>query len=331
MSRTELEPGLAAGFAELLLGHVGREFPYKLDHVLAGPDDVQRPSQLYPLFHGSYDWHSCVHSWWSLLTLLRLFPAMPGADRIGALADDSFTASKVAGECAYFQRPESRTFERPYGWAWLLQLHLESSRHSGRDWPETLEPLARIIAQRFADYLPILTYPVRSGAHFNTAFALVLTLEWAKRFDPSLAALIADRGRDWFLGDSDCQAWEPSGDDFLSPALCEAVLMAKILERPEFDGWMPAFLPRLASGEPPTLLTPARVSDRSDGKIAHLDGLNFSRAWCWRMLEPLLGRDEAAIARNSAERHVEVSLGHVADDYMGSHWLVSFVLLALLA
>jgi len=316
-----LNADTASKMTRIALGHVAREFPNKLDHVLLGEDDAKTPRELHPIFFGSFDWHSCVHGWWSLLTLRRLFPQIAEALEIEQLGDATFTSGKVATERAYLDRPFSAGFERPYGWAWLLQLHLEATRHSDRAWGAELEPLARAFAGRFDRYLQILTYPIRAGTHFNTAFALVLALDWAERFDPALAELIAARARHWFVGDRDCQAWEPSGDDFLSPALTEALLMSRILPDREFREWFAAFLPRIGQRQPATLFTPATISDRSDGKIAHLDGLNLSRAWCWRRLGyPQFG-----------ENHLEAALPHLSGDYMGEHWLQSFALLALLA
>ena len=325
-----LDADMAARFASIALGHVAREYPNKPEHALDSDADVLPPRILHPIFFGSFDWHSCVHGWWTLLTLRRLFPEMAEAAAVAELADDSFTGAKVAAELAYLDRPNRRTFERPYGWAWLLYLHLEASRHPER-WAAELEPLARAFADRLRDFLPVLTYPIRSGAHFNTAFALVLALDWAEEFDPDLAAAIRARARDWFGDDRDCPAWEPSGDDFVSPALTEALCMARSLPAADFERWFAAFLPRLAEREPATLFTPASVSDRSDGKIAHLDGLNLSRAWCWRRLAPLLPSETRSIAETSAELHLEAALPHVAGDYMGEHWLATFALLALLA
>ena len=316
-----LDRGIAARFATIALGHVTQEYPHKLDHVMAGDGDAQTPRALHPIFFGSFDWHSCVHGWWTLLTIRRLFPDIAEAPAIAKLADSTFTLDKIAAELAYLDRPSSRGFERPYGHAWLLALHLEASRHPDRRWAAELEPLARALADRLRDYLAILTYPIRTGTHFNTAFALILSLEWAEQHDAPLAALIRKRAAHWFANDRDCQAWEPGGDEFLSPALIEALCMARCLEPADFERWFAAFLPRLARHEPATLFTPAIVSDRSDGKIAHLDGLNLSRAWCWRSL----GFPQAAKA------HLESALPHVAGDYMGEHWLASFALLALLS
>ena len=327
----KLDADIAGRFARIALGHVAREYPHKLDHVLAGDEDALPPSALHPIFHGSFDWHSCVHGWWTLLTLRRLFPDLAEGPQIDALADDSFTDGKVADELTYLDRPFSAGFERPYGWAWLLYLHLEARRHRDCSWAGQLEPLARAFAGRFDIYLAKLTYPIRVGTHFNTAFALILALEWAEEFDPGLAAQIRERAISWFGGDRDCQAWEPGGDDFLSSALIEALSMSRVLSREGFDHWFAGFLPRLSEQEPATLFAPATVSDRTDGKIAHLDGLNLSRAWCWLGLAPALPDRMSVVANEAAEQHLAAALPYVAGDYAGEHWLASFALLALLA
>jgi hypothetical protein len=326
-----LDASLAAKFARIALGHVRRPYPYKMDHVLLGDEDARPPREFHPIFYGSYDWHSCVHGWWTLLTLRRLFPQNAESAAIAELADDSFTAEKVAIERTYLDRPASAGFERPYGWGWLLYLHLEASRHPDRGWAAELDPLARAFAERFKTYLAKLTYPIRVGTHFNTAFALILALEWAEAFDDMLADAICEWAVDRFGGDRDCQAWEPGGDEFLSPALIEALCMARVLPAEQFATWCNAFLPRIDDLQPATLFTPATVSDRSDGKIAHLDGLNLSRAWCWRSIGPLLPDREGAIAQGAAEEHLAAALPHVAGDYMGEHWLASFALLAMMA
>ena len=331
MSLFSLDSDTAARFARIALGHVRQEYPHKLDHVLGSDEDALTPHAIHPIFFGSFDWHSCVHGWWTLLTLRRLFPDTDEARAIGKLADQSFTSDKVEAERAYLDRPLSRGFERPYGWAWLLQLHLEATRNRDARWGKALQPLARAFADRLHAYLELLSYPIRVGTHFNSAFALVLSLEWAERFDEGLAAAIRERAQHWFANDRDCQAWEPGGDEFLSPALVEAQCMARVLTEPEFTGWFGGFLPRLDTGEPATLFVPATVSDRSDGKIAHLDGLNLSRAWCWRSLAALMPGDEAQLAYDAAEAHLEAAMPHVAGDYMGEHWLATFALLALLA
>jgi hypothetical protein len=324
-----LTPGTAARFAEIALGHVAREYPHKLDHVMDGPEDVLGPRALHPIFFGSFDWHSCVHGWWLLLGVRRRFPDLAVAGRIEALADEMLAPGMVAGELAYLDRAYSGGFERPYGWAWLLALHGEARRQPDKPWGEDLLPLAQAFARRFAAFLPKLTYPIRTGTHFNTAFALILALEWAEAEDEALAALIRERAFHWFAGDRGYHGWEPGGDEFLSGGLVEALLMRRVLGEGRFGAWFGAFLPDLAAGEPRSLFTPAFVSDRSDGKIAHLDGVNLSRAWCWRSLAGALEPELAGLVRRTADAHLDSSLPHVAGDYMGEHWLATFALLAL--
>jgi hypothetical protein len=323
----QLTPETAERFASLALGHVAREYPHKLDHVMEGPEDVLGPRDLHPIFYGSFDWHSCVHGYWLLLRTLRLYPDMSVSDRIRTLADEMFTPEMVAGELDYLDRAYSGGFERPYGWAWLLALHGEAQRYDAL-WAEALAPLAAAFAERFRAYLPKLTYPVRTGTHYNTAFAMTLALEWAATRDPLLAVTIRDRVLAYYLDDRDCPAWEPGGDDFLSSALIEALCVRRAV--PDlFGDWFMNFLPRLRERQPASLFTPAFVSDRSDGKIAHLDGVNLSRAWCWRGLADALPGELAALARETADVHLAASLPHVAGDYMGEHWLATFALLAL--
>lgn len=333
MDRPQLTADLAERFARIALGHVRREYPNNPDHALAGPEDARTPGALHPVFHGSYDWHSCVHSHWMLARLLRRFPGIPAAAAIRALFDAQFTADKVAGECAYLMRPTARGFKRPYGWAWLLKLAEELALQDEPHWSWTLAPLAEIFAQRFRDFLPIATYPVRVGTHFNTAFGLRMAADYADAAkDTALAALLRDTAQRWYGADADCPAWgEPSGDDFLSSALIEAECMRRLLPAEDFPSWLARFLPRIAEGEPAVLFQPAVVTDRSDGKIAHLDGLNLSRAWCWRAIAAALRPEDArrAVAEDAAAQHLAASLPHIADDYMGEHWLASFAVLAL--
>ena len=330
MPPATLTPDLAARFADIALGHVTREYPNKLDHVLDGPADARTPRDLHPIFYGSFDWHSCVHSYWMLATLLRRFPNGAAADRIAERFDAAFTSETVAGELAYLQRASSRGFERPYGWAWLLKLAAELRGLNGDRWANLLRPLADAFAVRFKAFLPKAEYPVRAGAHTNTAFALRLAFDYADLSgDDDLKGAIGGRARLWYGDDRAAPAWEPSGDDFLSPTLVEAQLMAAVLERDDFSAWFAAFLPDLAAGRPQTLFTPVRVSDRSDGKIAHLDGLNLSRAWAWRELVAHLEPQIAGVARAAAERHLDASLPHVTGDYMGEHWLATYAVLAL--
>jgi hypothetical protein len=335
MTTPRLTPEIGGAFARLALAHVGREYPNVLQHMLAGPDDVQSPRALHPIFFGSLDWHSCVHGWWLLARVRRRFPELPESSHIDALFDERLTSDNVAREREYVVHPMRGTFERPYGWAWLLMLSAELARHDsaeGHRWRATLAPLTAAFVQRFIDFLPRATYPVRAGTHFNTAFAVALALEYAEVADDhELADALRDAATRWYSADTNCQAWEPSGDDFLSPALIEVECMRRVLPASRFARWLDRFLPRLADREPVTLFVPATVSDRSDGKIAHLDGLNLSRAWCWRALAAALPADDARgpIAVEAAERHLAASLPHVTGDYMGEHWLATFGMLAL--
>jgi hypothetical protein len=324
-----LTPAVAARFAEIAIGHVRQEYPHKLDHVMDGPEDVAGPRELHPIFYGSFDWHSCVHGYWLLLRVRRLFPDLPVCARLEELADEMLTVGKVAGELDYLDRAYSGGFERPYGWAWLLALHREAALHDRLDWAQALQPLAMAFGERFMTFLPKLTYPIRTGTHFNTAFAMVLALDWAEEWHPPLAGLIRRRAAAYYGEDWNCPGWEPGGDDFLSSALVEALCMKRVLEPGPFRTWLDGFLPHLAAGEPRSLFTPAAVSDRSDGKIAHLDGFNLTRAWCWRGLADALDPALAERARTTAEAHLDASLPHVAGDYMGEHWLATFALLAL--
>ncbi|MEZ2353240.1 DUF2891 domain-containing protein [Caballeronia sp. RCC_10] len=332
---TALDAALASKFAQVALGHLTREYPNKLDHVLASAADAQSPRALHPIFYGSFDWHSCVHGYWLIARLYDRFPDLPEAARIRAVIDEHFTAANVAAEVAYLQRPASRGFERPYGWAWLLALagQLRSMKSDdGARWARTLQPLADAFVERFKDFLPKSTYPLRVGTHFNMAFALTLSLGYARiAGDADFARLLEATAMRWFANDVACQAWEPAGDEFLSPSLMEAVLMRHVLPAERFAGWFDAFLPNLDRREPATLFVPATVTDRSDGKLAHLDGLNLSRAWCQRTIARALPAGDARIAvlEAAAEAHLASGIAHVAGDYMGEHWLATFALLAL--
>jgi hypothetical protein len=330
----QLTPELMSRFATIALGHVTREYPNKLDHVLSGPDDLQSPSALHPIFYGSFDWHSCVHGYWLLSVILRRCPDLPVAREIEALFAAQLTENKVRGEIAYLARPGTGMFERPYGWAWLLKLAADLAQHrsaQGREWSANLAPLAQAFARRFSAFLPKATYPTRAGTHANSAFALRLALDYADMMDAPLAASLRAKAEGWYGEDRDCQAWEPGGEDFLSPALIEAECMRRVLTPDAFLSWLDRFLPRLARGEPASLFEPARVSDHTDGKIGHLDGLNLSRAWCWQGLAASLPASDprGIVAREAAAEHLAHGLPHISGDYLVEHWLASFALLAL--
>jgi hypothetical protein len=330
---TGLTDAAASQFARIALGHVEREYPNKLDHVLTGPQDARGPRALHPVFYGSFDWHSCVHAYWMLARLRRRFPSLPEAEAISALFDRKLTAPNIAVEVAYALRYPG--FERPYGWAWLLMLAAELGRDTtaeGRGWRACITPLAEAFADRFRTFLPKADYPIRVGTHTNSAFALALALDYARSCgDTALDEIIRRKARLWYESDANCQAWEPGGDEFLSPVLIEAECMRRVLPAADFVAWFGRFLPRLGAGKPVTLFSPAAVSDRSDGKIAHLDGLNLSRAWCWRLLAAALPTDDPRRGRAlaAANEHLAASLPAVAGEYMGEHWLASFAVLAI--
>lgn len=330
MPDTRMTHDIADRFAAVALAHTTREYPNKLDHVMTCDEDVRAPRDLHPIFYGSFDWHSCVHGYWMLARLVRAFPDMGQAAAVAARFAQAFTKENISGELAYLQQPAARGFERPYGWAWALMLAAELRR---TPYADLFHPVEENIVSRFIAFLPMLTYPVRTGVHTSTAFAMVLATEYAEvANNASLLTLLRERVRDWFGRDQSTSAWEPSGDDFLSPTLCEAEAMRRVLPKEEFVTWFDAFLPNLTAGKPETLFTPAMVSDRSDGKTAHLDGLNLSRAWCMRALASAMP-DDSRKARlcDSAAQHLKAALPHVVGDYMGEHWLASFATLALLA
>jgi len=332
-----LDEERAGSFADIALSNVVREFPNKLDHIMGAAFDAKRPRDLHPAFYGSFDWHSCVHMHWLLARARRLFPDLPQRKAIEELFDEHLSAANIAAECAYVARPESRSFERTYGWAWLLELSTELRRGSdaaSRRYATMLEPLARAFVRRYVEYLPKQRYPLRAGVHSNSAFGLNFALDHARAVgEAGLEALCVERARTWFGGDRDAPvAWEPSGADFLSPALIEAELMRRLMPRPDFAAWLDAFLPGLARREPAALFTPAEVTDRTDPFIGHLDGLNFSRAWCFRGIASALPASDprAEILRDACAIHVDAGIaGLLLADYTGEHWLATFATLAL--
>lgn len=328
-------------FARLALAGIQREYPNHIVHLLNGPQDVQSPRALHPAFYGSYDWHSAVHGHWLLVRVLRCYPGLAAGERIRAALRENLTAEALMREAQYFQAPGRRAFERPYGWGWLLALAAELHTWEDRDaraWSAHLAPLADTIVRLWMEFLPKQTYPVRTGTHNNTAFALVLALAYAEATGHAgLKAAVASAARHYYLEDRDYPALlEPGGEDFLSASLTEAMLMAQVLAQEEFLPWLEGFLPGLGRCEPKSLLVPAEVSDRSDPKIVHLDGLNLSRAWCMRRLAAALNaHGNSTHAAHSvlaacAERHASAGLAHVASgDYVGEHWLATFAVLML--
>ncbi len=327
----------ASAFARLALAGLSKEYPNKPEHVMGGPSDVVGPKVLHPAFFGCYDWHSSVHGHWMLVRLLRLFPGLPEESEIRAVLAVHFTAENLKAESDYFGRKESKSFERPYGWAWLLKLAEELHGWDDRDakaWSKNFRPLADVIVARYLDFFPKQTYPIRTGVHPNTAFGLSFAHDYARTtHDDRLMALVEERARTYFGADTNAPAaWEPSGADFFSPSLIEADLMRRVLPPAEFKTWFAKFLPTTGTAEPKALFTPATVTDRTDLQLVHLDGLNLSRAWCMKSIAGALPHGDAArtALSASAARHAESALEHVASgDYAGEHWLASFAVYLL--
>ena len=328
----------AESYARVALANVRREYPVAVPYYLTAPGPLKTPRELHPSFYGSFDWHSCVEMHWVLVRLLRHYPDLALGPEIRAVLDDHLATDKLATEAAYFT--VHRGFERPYGWGWALRLANELTAWEDRDgerWRRNIAPLATALGDGFIAWLPKATYPQRTGLHGNTAFALSLALEHARGESRAgrrgLEDAIGDAARRWYAGDADYPArFEPSGSDFLSPALSEAELMRSILGVRDFVAWLDRFLPSLARGEPRALLEPPIVTDASDGQIAHLHGLNLSRAYCMRRIVEVLPKTDARIVvlESSIERHAAASLGAVVGgDYTVEHWLAAYALLFL--
>jgi Protein of unknown function (DUF2891) len=323
----------AAGrFAALALDCVHKEYPNKIAHVLSSDADVLPPRELTPAFYGCYDWHSSVHGHWLLVRLARTFPDAPFAAKARAAVAESLTPEHIAGEVKYLNGAGRASFERPYGIAWLLQLDAELREWNdaqAKSWAATLKPLSEAAVARLEEWLPKLASPIRIGEHDQTAFSFGLILDWTRTAgDRATEDLLTGRIRDFYLQDRGCPfSWEPSGQDFLSPCLAEADLMRRVLAPPQFAAWLTAFLPGIPAGGSATWLQPAVVTDASDPKLAHLDGLNLSRAW---MLEGIAAGLPAGDARRTsllaaAARHRDAGLRAVTGEhYEGGHWLGSF-------
>lgn len=330
----ELGPSLpqAERFAAMALDCVHREYPNKVAHVLAGPQDLGTPAQLTPAFYGCFDWHSAVHGHWLLARLARRFPDAPLAASARAALDTSVVPEAIATEVGYVGRDDRVGFERPYGLAWLLQLAAELRAWDdpqARRWARTLEPLERVAARRLAEWIPKLSHPIRSGEHSQTAFAFGLALDWARqRGDDERAELLVAQSRRLYGRDRDCALHlEPSGHDFLSPCLGAADLMRRVLPPRQFSTWLTVALPQVPADGSTAWLPLAAPTDRRDGKLVHLDGLNLSRAWMLDGIEqglPAADPRRAAL-RQTARRHADAGLAAVSDEhYAGGHWLASF-------
>lgn len=309
---------VAARFARLALACVTREYPVNPAHVLAGRRELRPPRAFHPAFYGCFDWHSAVHGHWLLAHLVNRFPRLREAPAMRRVLAAHLSERNMRAEARYLDAHPA--FERPYGWAWFLRLACELPGE------RALDPLARAIERRYLEWLPKQAQPVRSGTHANTAFGLALALDYARRFRRRrLELLLVRRSREYFAADRDYPAqWEPGGNDFFSPCLAEADLMRRVM--PDFPRWLARFLPTL----PPSLRTPARPGDRRDGQLAHLDGLNLSRAWFFFSLSPYVRNSEQWM--KIGDLHLRTGLKHVASGhYAGEHWLASFAAAALAA
>jgi hypothetical protein len=336
LAGTSFDADAAARFAALALKCLHEEYPNHLSHTLNRDADARPPHVLTPAFYGCYDWHSDVHGHWLLVRLVRLFPTAPFAARARAELARSFTADNIATEVAYLKGAGRSSFERPYGLAWLLRLAAELRDWHDADaqrWQQTLAPLETEASARLESWLPKLHYPIRIGEHDQTAFSFGLMWDWARvARDTRMRALLVDAAQRFYLHDRDCPlGYEPSGEDFLSPCLAEADFMRRVLGPPQFAAWLSKFLPQIptktATRSQSGWLAPGVVTDRSDPKLAHLDGLNLSRAW---MLEGIAGGLPAGDPRipallQLAHEHAEAALPFVTGEhYEGGHWLGTF-------
>ena len=329
----DLDAAVAERLARLALDCVHQEYPNKIAHVLQSDEDALPPRKLTPAFYGCFDWHSAVHGHWMLARLARLYPQASFAGEAREALARSLTSEKIAGEVRYIAGEGRRGFERPYGLAWLLQLGAELREWSGDEqaaaWSRTLEPLEQEAAARIREWVPDLSYAIREGEHHQTAFAFGLILDWARvAGDEAMSELLQSRVRELYLADRDCpMAYEPSGHDFLSPCLAEADLARRILDPPGFAAWLGAFLPGIPLDGRTDWLLPAVVTDATDGKLVHLDGLNLSRAWMLRGIASALPENDprwVALAA-AAVAHEKSGLAAItSENYEGGHWLGSF-------
>lgn len=333
----QLDASLASRLARIALAGIEREYPHKPEHVVNGPEDARLPRELHPAFYGCYDWHSAVHTHWMLARLARSFPNLPETADIRRVLAAHLTTHNLAAEARYLESPNRLSFERAYGWAWLWCLAAELRRWPDPEaaaWFDAVQPLASLLAQRYVDYLSRQTYPIRAGTHANTAFASALGWDYGTVCDDTaLCAAVRTASLKFYERDANGPvAYEPGGNDFLSPCLAEAWLMSRHFDAEAFAMWLTQFLPSLQPNSMCPLLQPARVSDRADPQGVHLDGLNLSRAWCLAAMAQALppGDVRAGLLSEAAERHLAAGLAHVnSGDFLAEHWLGTFAVYAL--
>ena len=319
-------------FAELAIKNIHREYPNKPSNVMAGPESVQSPKEMHPAFYGCFDWHSSVHGHWMLVRLLKLYPENPINGKVREKLAESLTAEKIKAETEYFAMEHNKSFERMYGWAWLFRLVEELHTWKdpqGQQWRQNLRPLEELLAKRVKEYLPKLSFPIRTGVHPDTGFALAQTLDYARTVgQDELANQIRERARDYYANDVEYPTrYEPSGQDFFSSCLNEADLMRRVLSADEFSEWFDKFLPTLSKGDGGNLLIPVEVSDVTDGKIVHLAGLDLSRGWCMLGIASALSENDSRreLLEASAKEHATMGYKYVfSGHYEGEHWLATF-------
>ncbi|WP_010178235.1 DUF2891 domain-containing protein [Aquimarina agarilytica] len=321
----------AERLAQLPMNCVNVEYPNKLNQTIGGVADLQSPKELHPSFYGCFDWHSSVHGHWSLVSLLKQFPQLKHAVKMKAMLLDNISKENIEKEVAYFNGKHSKNYERTYGWAWVLKLAEELhtwDNDTARELEKNLQPLTDLMVQKYIEFLPKLNYPIRVGEHTNTAFGLTFAWDYAHTVgNNTLQMAIEKRAKAFYMQDANCPiTWEPSGYDFLSPCLQEAAIMKRVLSKEEFSGWFGDFLPQMKAKN--YQLEVGEVSDRTDGKLVHLDGVNFSRAWALYAIVKDL--PEYKHLKNVANKHINFSLPNiVGDSYEGGHWLGSFAIYAL--
>ena len=310
---------------------VNTEYPNKLNQTIGGDEDLKSPKELHPTFYGCFDWHSSVHGHWSLVSLLKKFPNLKDASKTKEILLTSISKENIKKEVAYFNKKYNKSYERTYGWAWLLKLAEELHTWNdpiAKELEQNLQPLTDLMVQKYIEFLPRLKYPIRVGEHSNTAFGLAFAWDYANTVgDKKILKIIINRAKDYFMNDKNCPiSWEPSGFDFLSACLQEAAIMKRVLPKNEFKNWLSEFLPKLKDKD--FKLVVGEVSDRTDGKLVHLDGVNFSRAWCLNKIANDL--PEYNHLKSVANKHINYSLPNVVgDNYEGGHWLGSFAIYAL--
>ncbi|MBO2544699.1 DUF2891 domain-containing protein [Salegentibacter sp. BDJ18] len=331
-NRVEFTREEANRLAELPLNCINTEYPNKLNQTLENQEALGEPSELHPAFYGCFDWHSSVHAHWSMVSLLKQFPDLEKAETIREKLKESLSEENIQGEVAYFNREQSDSFERTYGWAWLLKLAEEIETWNdplAKELKQNLDPLTNLIVNKYLEFLPKLNYPIRVGEHANTAFGLSFAYDYAVATENTeFKQLISNRARDFYLKDDNCPiTWEPGGFDFLSPCLEEVNIMRRVLPKNAFEMWLEDFLPQLKSKD--FEMEVGEVSDRTDGKLVHLDGLNFSRAWVFYGLINQYP-EKFSHLQEIADRHVAYSFPNlVGDSYEGGHWLGTFAIYAL--